>query len=69
LNDHDLLIRIDEKMTIVLGELKKGEKKITELEKRVESIEGLKHTLLGIVASISFGISIFGVWIMEKLRI
>jgi len=53
----------------VLGELKKGEKKITELEKRIESIEGLKHTLLGIVASISFGISIFGVWIMEKLRI
>jgi len=67
-NDHDLLIRIDENMKMVLAELKKGEIKMAELETRISTVEGFKHTLLGIAASISFAVSVLGAWLMSHFR-
>lgn len=66
-SDHDLLIRLDEKVDTILKRLEKGDACMDEHDRRISRLENFQNTLLGIAATISIGISVAGSWIMSKL--
>lgn len=59
-DDHDLIIRLDQKMDMVLERLEKGDTCMDELKNRVSKLESFQATILGIAATISAGITILG---------
>jgi len=69
MDDHDLLIRMDEKMDAVLLRLRDSDKAMGELSKRVSVLEGFKSTIMGVVAVISLLVSMFVTWLMSYFRI
>lgn len=73
--DHDSLIRMESKMDQLIGdvrnlkdvdirELKDGmASKLSELERRMKSIEDLKTKLFGSFLAVSVGLTVFGFYI------
>lgn len=58
--DHDLLIRLDEKMDAILKRLEKGDACMDEHEKRISKLESFQATLIGIAGFVSLAVSL--VW-------
>ena len=63
-----MLIRLDEKMDMILDRLKKGDDCMKEHDSRISKLENFSYTLLGIGAGISMLISTAGYWILNHLR-
>ena len=59
-SDHDLLIRLDEKMDNILIRLGKGDVCIEDHEKRISKLESFQATLIGIAGFVSLAVSL--VW-------
>lgn len=59
-SDHDLLIRLDEKMDSMLKRLEKGDDCMDNHEKRISKLESFQATLIGIAGVVSFTVSL--VW-------
>lgn len=57
-SDHDLLIRLDEKMDAILKRLGKGDDCMGDHEKRISKLESFQATLIGIAAFVSFAVSL-----------
>jgi len=57
-SDHDLLIRLDEKMDAILKRLEKGDACMEEHDKRIGKIEAFHATMIGIAAFVSFTVSL-----------
>lgn len=56
-SDHDLLIRLDEKMDMIIDKLKKCEDNDKDHAKRLNKLEGFRGQIIGFAAAMSFGIS------------
>jgi len=56
-SDHDLLIRLDEKIDMILEKLKKCEDNDKDHSKRINELEGFKGQIIGFAAALSFVIS------------
>ena len=67
-SDHDLLIRLDEKMDAILKRLEKGDACMENHERRLGNLEGFQKTLLGIATTISVAITVFGNWALSHFR-
>jgi hypothetical protein len=59
-SDHDLLIRLDEKVDTILKRLENGDKCLDDHEKRISKLETFQTTLIGIAGAVSFAVSL--VW-------
>jgi hypothetical protein len=57
LNDHDLLIRLDEKMDTILKRLEKGDECMKDHETRLSRLESFQATLVGIAGVVAFAAS------------
>lgn len=68
-SDHDLLIRLDEKMDTILQRLEKGDACMEEHEKRIGKLESFQATLIGISTTISVAITAFGTWILAHFKV
>jgi len=70
--DHDSIIRLEGKVDQILvdiKELKNGfANKIVDLEKRVQSLEGLKTKMIGIGIAVSIAIGLFGLYIRSFIE-
>ena len=60
LSDHDLLIRLDEKVDTIIKRLEKGDQCMEDLKGRVSRLESFQATLVGIAAAVSFALTL--VW-------
>jgi hypothetical protein len=60
LEDHDLLIRLDEKMDTILKRLTEGDQTIKDHEKRLSKLESFQAVIIGIAGAVSFMVSL--VW-------
>lgn len=59
-SDHDLLIRLDEKMDHILIRLGKGDICIDDHEKRISKLESFQATLIAVAGVVSLAVSL--VW-------
>ena len=59
-SDHDLLIRLDEKVDAILKRLEKHDGKDEELEKRIGRVESFQIRVIGIATGISIAVSSVG---------
>ena len=57
-SDHDLLIRLDEKMDAILKRLEKGDTLMMKHGARIGKLESFQATLIGIAAAVSFTVSL-----------
>jgi len=57
-SDHDLLIRLDEKMDAILKRLEKGDTLMMKHGTRIGKLESFQATLIGIAAAVSFIVSL-----------
>jgi hypothetical protein len=55
--DHDLLIRLDEKVDVILKKQDKFEENYKDHAKRLNKLEGFRGQIIGFAAAMSFGIS------------
>jgi len=67
-SDHDLLIRLDEKMDAILKRLEKGDACMEEHEKRISKLESFQNTLLAFAGAISLAVSVTGSWVLSHFR-
>lgn len=65
--DHDLLIRIDEKLTILHNKFDGLNSRVDLIEKRVSSLESWKIYILGAFAAVSIGASIVYDWFKKNI--
>ena len=68
MDDHDLLIRMDEKMDAVLKRLEDNDTTLDDLEARVDALERFKSAIFAVVAVVSFVVSAAGTWFMSHFR-
>jgi len=59
-SDHDILLRLDERVDTILKRLEKGDDCMEDLKTRVGHLESFQATLVGIAAAISFALTL--VW-------
>ena len=59
-SDHDILLRLDERVDAILKRLEKGDQCIDDLKTRVSRLESFQATLVGIAATVSFVLTL--VW-------
>lgn len=71
LADHDLLIKLDVKVSDIgtdVKELKDGiNTRVTNLEKRVDTLESFQNRVMGVGAVIMIFIGGFASWVWSKL--
>lgn len=63
--DHDLLVRLDEKMDVVLKRLDAGDEELDDHDKRLKKLEVFQAKLIGIALAASAGISAIIVWVQN----
>jgi hypothetical protein len=57
-SDHDLLIRLDEKMDAILKRLDDGDDCIKDHEKRIGKLESFQATIIGVAGVVSLTVSL-----------
>jgi hypothetical protein len=68
-SDHDLLIRLDEKMDAMLKRLEKGDACMEDHEKRLGVLESFQNTLLAFAGVVSLAVSIAGSWVLSHFKV
>jgi len=63
-----LLGRLDERTDAILKRLESGDRCIKDHETRIGKLEGFQNTMLGIAATISLAITVFGNWALSHFR-
>jgi len=66
-SDHDLLIRLDEKMDNILTRLGKSDVCMEDHEKRIGKLESFQSTVLAFVTSITIGVTLAANWVISWL--
>jgi hypothetical protein len=67
-SDHDLLIRLDEKMDNILLRLGKGDDCMGNHETRISKLESFQNTILAFAGSVSLAVSVAGSWVLSQFR-
>lgn len=67
-SDHDLLIRLDEKMDAILKRLDDGDDCIRDHEKRIGKLESFQNSILAFAGAVSLAVSVAGSWILSHFR-
>jgi hypothetical protein len=67
-SDHDLLIRLDEKMDAILKRLDDGDDCIKDHEKRLGKLESFQNSILAFAGAVSLAVSVAGSWILSHFR-
>jgi hypothetical protein len=57
-SDHDLLIRLDEKMDAILKRLDNGDVCLQDHEKRIGKLESFQATIIGVAGVVSLTVSL-----------
>lgn len=61
-------MQIDGKVDDILKRLEKGDACMKEHETRISKLEGFQNTLIGIAATISLVITVFGNWALSHFK-
>jgi hypothetical protein len=67
MNDHDLLVRIDERVNQILERLEAGEKKFSIHEERIENLERDSNMIKGAIGLITLFFTSLGGYILSKI--
>jgi hypothetical protein len=68
-SDHDLLIRLDEKMDNMLSRLEKGDACMDDHENRIGKLESLQNTILAFAGAVALGVSVAGSWVLSHFKV
>jgi hypothetical protein len=67
--DHDVLIRLDEKMDTLIKRFDKTDQCMEDHARRIYSLEMFHNSILAYAAAISTVITAAGTWILNQLRV
>lgn len=68
-SDHDLLIRLDEKMDNILDRLEKGDACMKDHEKRLGALESFQNTLLAFAGVVALSVTVAGNWVLSHFKV
>lgn len=68
-SDHDLLIRLDEKMDTILTRLGEGDQCMKDHEKRIGKLESFQNTILAFAGAVSLAVSVAGSWVLSHFKV
>lgn len=68
-SDHDMLVRLDEKMDTIIWRLDKVDACQKEQGDRVSKLESFQGTIIAFAGAVSLGASIAGSWVLSHFRV
>ena len=68
-SDHDMLVRLDEKMDTIIWRLDKVDVCQKEQDFRVSKLESFQGTVLAFAGAVSLAASIAGSWVLSHFKV